>query len=153
MKNDFQLTNAIDVETNEMARALRQAGYKLTQPRLAVLYVLQEADEYLSPLDIHQRGQETYARLGLVTVYRTLEILDELGVARRVHAGAHCHGFARAAGDKHYLVCRACGHVSEFPCEGLDPLVESVQHKTGYLVEEHLLELVGLCPDCQARKG
>ena len=138
-----------DMADNDMAQTLRQAGYKVTRSRLAVLQILWEADEDLSPLEIYERGKEMHKCLGLVTVYRTLEILDELGIARRVHTKGRCHGYARAEGDKHYLVCRRCGHVTEFPCDGLDALVESVRQNTGYLIEEHLLELTGLCPDCQ----
>ncbi len=89
--------------------------------------------------------------MGLVTVYRTLEILDELGLARRVHTKGHCLGYARADGDNHYLVCHRCRRVLEFPCAGLDVLVENVQQRTGYVIDGHLLELTGLCPDCQAR--
>jgi Fur family transcriptional regulator, ferric uptake regulator len=138
-----------DVRDGEMAQALRQAGYRLTQPRLAVLRVLELSGEELSPLGIYERGRAIYDRLGLVTVYRTLEILDELGVARRVHTHGRCRGYARAEGDQHYLVCRRCGTITGFPCEGLDPLIANVQGRTGYTVDAHLLELTGLCPECQ----
>lgn len=132
-----------------MAQALRQAGYRLTKPRLAVLRVLSENDESLSPHQIHRLGRATYPRLGLVTVYRTLEILDELGIARRVHSQGHCQSYARAQGHRHYLICRRCGRVIEFPCEGLSALIQDLRHKTEYVIEEHLLELTGLCPECQ----
>ncbi len=138
-----------DPDHNPAALALRQAGYKLTQPRLAVLSVLEENDERLSPHDIHRLGKKIYARLGLVTVYRTLEILDQLGVARRIHTQGRCHGYARAEDEQHYLVCRRCECVTEFPCDGLDHLIAAVQRKTGYQIDAHLLELIGLCPACQ----
>ena len=138
-----------DLHASDMAQALRGAGYRVTRPRLAVLQVLQDHDEGLSPEEIHQRGREAYAPLGLVTVYRTLEILDALGLARRVHTSGHCHGYARAEGDDHYLVCRRCHRVLAFPCHGLDALIAGVQQQTGYVVQGHLLELTGLCPDCQ----
>ena len=141
-----------DINNSETTRALRQAGYKLTQPRLAVLSVLEEHAEQLNPYDIHRLGKKIYKRLGLVTVYRTLEILDELGVARRVHTQGRCHGYARAGGDQHYLVCRRCERIVEFPCDGLDNLIASVRCKTGYQIDAHLLELTGLCPQCQKRK-
>jgi Fur family ferric uptake transcriptional regulator len=140
------------VSDAEMAQALHQAGYRLTQPRLAVLRVLWESTEELSPLGIYERGRAIYERLGLVTVYRTLEILDELGVARRVHTHGRCHGYARADGDQHYLVCRCCGTIIGFPCEGLDPLIANVQERTGFTVDAHLLELTGLCPKCQGAR-
>jgi Fur family ferric uptake transcriptional regulator len=138
---------------SEMACALHQAGYRLTQPRLAVLQVLQENDESLNPEEIHQRAQEIYAPLGLVTVYRTLDILDELNLVRRVHSEQRCHSYASAGAKRHYLVCRNCHRVIEFPCDGLDGLIEDLGQRTGYRITDHLLELSGLCPECQAGPG
>jgi Fur family ferric uptake transcriptional regulator len=134
-----------------MARVLREAGHRLTQPRRAVLQVLEESAVQLSPYEIHRRAQEIYPRLGLVTVYRTLELLDELGLARRVHSEGSCHTYARAGEDRHVLVCRGCHRVVEFPCQGLDALIEAVEQRSAYAVEGHLLELTGLCPECQER--
>ena len=134
-----------------MAQALREAGYRLTQPRLAVLQVLQENNGYLSPTEICEQGRALHPSLGLVTVYRTLETLDELGLARRVHALGNCHGYARAnSASGHYLVCHQCGQITEFPCEGMEGVIEAVRQRSGFTVEEHLLELVGLCPACQS---
>ncbi|MBL7200259.1 MAG: transcriptional repressor [Anaerolineae bacterium] len=143
----------MDVVDSDIAQVLRHAGYRVTRPRMAILSVLQENREYLSPQEIHRRGRERYQGLGLVTVYRTLQILDGLGIARRVHTRDRCHSYALARGDRHYLVCRRCGQVLEFPCDGLVPLVESVRQETGYLIEGHLLEMTGLCSECQSQGG
>lgn len=140
-----------DANLEEMAQTLRGAGYRLTQPRLAVLQVLQENSRYLSPTEICERGRALYPSLGLVTVYRALETLDGLGLARRVHGRGNCHGYARANNiSGHYLVCRRCGQVTEFPCEGMEEIIETVRQRSGFTVEEHLLELVGLCSACQS---
>ena len=148
---DFSLEGRCPEPVEEIARALRQAGYRLTQPRLAILQVLQENNGYLSPAEIHERGRALCPSLGLVTVYRTLEMLDKLGLARRVHGQGNCHGYARAnSASGHYLVCHQCGQVNEFPCEGMKEIIETVQQQSGFIVEEHLLELVGLCPACQS---
>ncbi|MFL7808920.1 MAG: Fur family transcriptional regulator [Anaerolineae bacterium] len=135
-----------------MAQALHEAGYRLTQPRRAVLQVLEESAEQLSPYEIHRRGKGTYPQLGLVTVYRTLELLDGLGLVRRVHSEGSCHNYARAGEDKHYLVCRGCHRVVQFPCGGLDELIEEVERRSAYEIDGHLLELTGLCPECQDRE-
>jgi Fe2+ or Zn2+ uptake regulation protein len=132
-----------------MAQVLRAAGYRLTQPRLAVWQVLEENEAGLNPEEIYQKGKMICASLGLVTVYRTLDLLIELGLVRRVHSEHRCHSYASAGYDHHYLICNACHRVVEFPCDGLEALIESVRQRTGYTVSEHLLELSGLCPDCQ----
>ncbi len=133
----------------DMVTALRKAGYRLTMPRLAVLQVLQEHHEELSPEEVHRLGKAIYASLGLVTVYRTLELLNRLRLAQRIHTTGGCHGYARIGGDHHHLVCRRCARVVEFPCTGLDELIEQVCRATGFTVDTHLLELNGLCPECQ----
>ena len=142
-----------DPRPTKMAQALRQAGYRLTKPRFAVLQVLEENDAGLNPEEIHRRGKEIHKPLGLVTVYRTLAILNELGLVRRVHSEHHCHNYATAGVERHYLVCQACHRVIEFPCDGLHDLIEDVRQRTGYTITEHLLELSGLCPGCQAGQG
>lgn len=144
---------ASDMEQDKMAQALRAAGYRLTQPRLAVLQVLQENDAGLNPEEIYRLGKTLCPTLGLVTVYRTLDLLAELGLARRVHSEQHCHSYASAGADRHYVICQACHRVIEFPCHGLDDLIAEVRQRTGYTIVGHLLELSGLCPDCQARQG
>ena len=133
-----------------MEQALRQAGYRLTRPRQAVLHVLRENDQGLDPQEVHRKGKAICPSLGLVTVYRTLDLLAELGLVRRVHSEQHCHSYASAGGDRHYLVCQGCHRVIEFPCGGLDGLIERVRQRTGYTITGHLVELSGLCPACQA---
>jgi Fur family ferric uptake transcriptional regulator len=150
LKNIFSKEFSMKLAQNEMAQALRQAGYRLTQPRMAVLQVLEESDEGLSPEEVYRQGRTICASLGLVTVYRTLELLIELGLVRRVHSEQNCHGYASAGTNRHHLICQGCHRVVEFPCEGLDSLIESVRQQTGYTISEHLLELSGLCQDCQA---
>ena len=130
--------------------ALRQEGYRVTQPRLAVLQVLAENDEGLSPDEIHQLGREIYPSLGLVTVYRTLELFGEMDIVRRVHSAGHCHAYASGGCDRHHLICQRCHRIIEFPCEGLGELIDRVRRQTGFTISDHLLELSGLCPECQA---
>jgi Fur family ferric uptake transcriptional regulator len=135
-----------------MAQALYEAGYRLTQPGRAVLRVLEESVEQLGPCEIHRRGQVTCPQPGLVTMYCTLKLLDELGLVRRVHSEGSCHNYARAGKDKHYLVCRGCHRVIQFPCGGLDELIEEVKRRSFYAIDGHLLQLTGLCPECQDKE-
>ena len=143
----------MNTKQTKMTQALRQAGYRLTQPRLAVLQVLEENTESLSPKEVHQQGRAICASLGLVTVYRTLDLLVELGLVRRVHNEQRCHNYASAGLDRHYLICQSCHRVIEFPCEGLENLIKNVRQQTGYAITDHLLELSGLCPGCQAKQN
>ncbi len=131
--------------------ALAEAGYRLTASRCAIIAALRATDTPLAPLELLERGRAEHPKLGLVTIYRTLDVLERLSLVRRVHREDGCHGYLPAApGHRHALLCRGCGRAVEFPgCEGLETLIAEVQVNTGYRVEEHLLQLVGLCPACQ----
>jgi Fe2+ or Zn2+ uptake regulation protein len=89
-----------------------------------------------------------------VTVYRTLALLADLGFIRRVHHDDHCYGYVRATlAHGHHVVCRSCRQVVEFPgSEDIGAIVGQVARSTGFQIDDHLLELMGLCPNCQIGK-
>jgi Fur family ferric uptake transcriptional regulator len=133
---------------------LSGAGRRITAPRRAVMAVLQEADVPLSPQEICERGGAVHPTLGLTTVYRTVALLAQLGVVRRVHRSDGCHGYvATSPGHRHHVLCEMCGRAAEFPgSEDLTALIRQVERSTAFRVEAHLLQLFGMCPDCQRRR-
>lgn len=134
---------------------MRHHGYRITRARRAVIQTLDAAEAWLSPELIQRQAQAGCPGLGLVTVYRTLSLLSSLGYVRRIHLEGGCSGYARAdLPHSHHLVCRSCQQVVEFPgSEDLMPLVTRVQDQTGFRVEDHMLELLGICPECQVREA
>lgn len=133
------------------SQTLSKDGYRITEPRKAVMAVLMASGVPLSAQEILERGQAKHATLGLVTVYRTLELFEELGLACRVHLPEGCHGFlGTSPGHHHQLVCRRCGRTVEFRGQDdLDEIIAQLEARTGYEIGEHLLQLLGLCPECQ----
>ena len=85
------------MDETHLAAVLAAKGHKLTQPRRAVLKVIAAAEASLTPADIHARAQKYYRQTGLVTVYRTLELLVACGVVRKIHAADGCHAYAPAS--------------------------------------------------------
>ena len=133
-----------------LADALAARGHKLTQPRRAVLRVIVEAGQRLSPAEIHARARKVYWQTGLVTVYRTLEVLVGCGAVRKVHEADGCHAYALASeGHSHHVICANCHSVTEFEDCDLANLFKAVQRRTGYKIESHWLELFGQCPTCR----
>ncbi len=130
---------------------LSASGRRLTAARRAILQVLSESTIPLSPLEICRQGQARYAPLGLATVYRTLSLLEKEALVRRVYQENGACGYLPASpGHRHVILCRSCGRVAEFPGnEDWEGLAALVQQTTGYRVEDHLLQLVGLCPNCR----
>ncbi|MCL7454370.1 MAG: transcriptional repressor [Anaerolineae bacterium] len=131
-------------------RQLSQAGYRITQPRRAVVRALLEDDGYSNAAKVHERARLYCPGVGLVTIYRTLDLLSEAGFLRRIHSQDGCHGYAPIQrGHRHHLICRRCGAAVEFKGCDLVPFLDRVSDETGYRIEEHLLELIGLCSTCQ----
>jgi len=136
----------------EFSHSLHEHQRKLTRPRQAVLDTLVEAGRHLTPLDVYRRAKLRYPALGLTTVYRTLDLLVEIGYIQRVHLDDGCHSYAaRAGGHGHQLICARCGRAEEFADCDLEPLIRALQGRTGYTIDVHMLELVGRCPACQAK--
>ncbi len=134
-----------------LATALQQAGYKLTSPRLAVLAVLEAGACHASPHEVYEQGCRLYPALGLSTVYRTLDILTELGLARPAYLGDAAQRFTvHHDQHHHHLVCDACGAIVDVEECGLGDMAERIAAQTGFRVRGHYLEFYGLCQRCQA---
>src|SRR5215217_7100203 len=129
---------------------LQEHGYRLTEARRAVVDVVQKSKYALTPVQVFDSARRKYATLGLVTVYRTLEKLEELHIIQRVHQPQGCQAFIAASQNhEHLLLCQNCGQVMFFEGDDLEALINSISKKTGYQISEHWLQLFGLCQACQ----
>jgi Fe2+ or Zn2+ uptake regulation protein len=129
---------------------LQENGYRLTNARRAVVETVQRSKRALTPLEVYDVARKKYRALGLVTVYRTLEKLEELHIIQRVHQPMGCQAFISASsGHQHLLLCKNCGQASLFEGDDLESLMKSIARKTGYQITEHWLQLFGLCQDCR----
>jgi Fe2+ or Zn2+ uptake regulation protein len=137
----------------EWEQCLTEAGCRVTQARRAVIAVLSATDVPLSPQEILRQGAAIHPSLGLVTVYRTVALLEDLGLVQRPHHSEGCHGYLPTLpGHRHHVVCTHCGRTAQFlGGEGLDDLIARVEHGTRYRVDHHMLQFEGLCPTCQER--
>jgi Fur family ferric uptake transcriptional regulator len=135
---------------DRLLRTLVGAGHSNTRPRQVVVEVIASTEGCFSPFEVLERGRQQHARLGLTTVYRTLELLASMGLVRKIHQDDGCHSYAlveKAHG--HHIICERCHQVVEFEGCDLAPLLETISQETGYEVRGHWLELFGVCPHCQ----
>jgi Fe2+ or Zn2+ uptake regulation protein len=140
------------LDLNTLNSELSQQGYKLTRQRRAVVEVVAQANTRFSAANVLAKAQHVCPDLGLTTVYRTLEILEQMGVIRRVHLDDGCEGFAPASAEHgHLLICSSCQVAIEFEDCNLSSLLRRVSDRTGFTIEQHWLELLGLCPQCQKK--
>src|SRR5512139_117627 len=120
---------------------VQEKGYRLTETRRAVVETVATSPRALTPLEVYDAARERYPALGLVTVYRTLEKLEELHLIQRVHQPAGCQAFIAAGkGHQHLLLCERCGQVTFFEGDHLNSLIASISKKTGYQIDEHWLQ-------------
>ena len=127
---------------------LRSAGYRLTPARLAVLAVVETSHAHLTPGLILDEAKKHDPQIGRATVYRTLELLTELGVLRPIYLGDGGVYFIRAEGGHHHLVCTACGRVIEFDDCAAGEMIQELQERFGFQIDSHLLEFHGRCHAC-----
>ncbi len=141
------------IDLERLEQQLKAHSYKLTRQRRAVLRVLATTDGRLDAARICEDARAECPEIGLTTVYRTLDILADIGALRRLHLPDGCHSYAPASpGHRHHLICVGCGRAVEFEGCDLTALVDSVASKTGFEVEGHWLQLMGRCPECQSKR-
>ena len=130
---------------------LRKAGLKVTNPRVKILEVLEQAgSRHMSAEEIYKALLATSEDIGLATVYRVLTQFETAELVKRHNFEGGYSVFELNQGDHHdHLVCVECGRVEEF----IDPIIESQQEKIakerGYLITDHSLNIYGVCKSCQ----
>jgi Fur family transcriptional regulator, ferric uptake regulator len=127
------------VETSD----LRNAGLKVTLPRLKILELLESSDRrHMSAEDIYRKLIDLKEDVGLATVYRVLTQFEAAGLVRRHHFEGGSAVFELERGHHHdHMVCLETGKVIEFVSEEIEKLQHAIAEKHGYLVEDHNLVL------------
>jgi Fe2+ or Zn2+ uptake regulation protein len=141
------------ISRDDIERVLATHGYRLTSPRRAVIERLLA---YSRPFSAEQLvadvrdGDHDHA-IGRATVYRTLEILAAVDVLTRIiQPDGHPAYICDTIGHRHHLVCSNCGKAVAFTACPIDDLVSNLTKNTDFVIHDHLLEVFGLCPSCQA---
>ncbi|QFF98655.1 transcriptional repressor [Psychrobacillus glaciei] len=142
---------------DRIKKQLSGASYKLTPQREATVRILLENEEdHLSAEDVFLLVREISPDIGLATVYRTLELLNELNVVDKIQFG---DGVSRydlrqegAAHFHHHLVCIECGAVDEIQEDLLEDVEAIVERKWNFIIKDHRLTFHGICYRCQEDK-
>jgi Fur family ferric uptake transcriptional regulator len=131
-------------------RALRNAGYKLTTPRITILTLLEEFSGHLTSAELLTLVQQRDPSIGRASVFRTLDLMIKLGIiCTSLQGGSTVHYLLMPGGHHHHIICTMCSKLIEFGDCRLDTLIQSVQEQYGVRVDSHLLELFGVCKECR----
>lgn len=132
-----------------LGNALQDKGYRLTAARRAIVEALVTSGGHVSADDLAERVRRAVPNVGRMTVYRTLDLLSELGLIRPVYQGTGAaHYILLEDGHHHHLVCSNCDQVIEFDECVVQEISEVLGGRYNFQVQGHLLELFGICSDC-----
>lgn len=151
--NEGQLMNSTphQDQLRTWENVLHREGLRITDARQTVMEILVESTTALTAQEIYDRAREQGHAVGIASVYRTLEMLTELDLVQQIHQPQGCQAYGPAlSGHKHFVICTDCGRLFSFAGhEALEDLFKEVEKKSGYRVQEHWLQLFGLCEACQ----
>lgn len=141
----------------------RRCGYRFTIPRRAILDVLSSTSKHLSAEDIYVAVHNDYPNVGLTTVYRTLELLVQMGVVFKSDFGDGRARYELSEGPKgedhhHHLVCNGCGRAIDYTdfideeVELLKKTEKALSKKYNFEITDHLIQFYGVCDKCKGKK-
>ena len=127
---------------------LRARGYRLTPQRQLVLQAVGSLG-HATPEEIASEVRRTATAVNISTVYRTLELLEELGLVQHTHLGHGAPTYSVKGDDDHvHLVCRDCGEVEEAPREVLGEVADRLRDERGFRLDVGHFALFGTCRGC-----
>lgn len=134
-----------------MAIAGTSSAARSTRQRAAVAALLAELEEFRSAQQVHDLLRQRGERVGLTTVYRSLQILASTGKVDVLRTPEGEVSYRRcSSGHHHHLVCRLCGRAVEFDLPSIERSAEKVARENGFTDISHTLEIFGTCAACAA---
>jgi Fur family ferric uptake transcriptional regulator len=135
--------------TQAWDKTLRARGYRVTPQRQLVLAAVTKL-EHGTPEEICATVQQTARGVNISTIYRALELLEQLGLVTHTHLGHGAPRYHLAAEAKHvHLVCSECGRITQIGPEEVEPLVTRLAAKYGFETDVGHLTVFGRCADCR----
>lgn len=134
--------------TKDFSHILKETGFKITPPRLAILNVFSDDCKPVNAENIHEKLKNK--KINIVTIYRTLASFELAGILKRVDLQKDSAYYELAGHHHHHIVCTDCGLVESFDECDILPLSKKVlAHSSKFkAVTKHSLELFGLCKTC-----
>ena len=134
-----------------LARYMTERGLKSTRQRNLIIDTFFEMHGHLSVEEVWSRVRQDDPRVSVATVYRTMKLLGESGLAHARNFGDGQTRYEAAVGRHHHdhLICTRCGTIIEFENDQIERMQDAVARRHGFKVTSHKMELYGLCKDCQ----
>ena len=153
------MANIVNIEYNRLLELfkeiLKQNGLKYTKQREILLKTLYNNHTHFTPENIYLHIKEEYPdlNLGIATVYRTLNLLEEASIVTSLSFGSQGKKFELANKPHHdHMICKACGKIIEFEDATIERKQEQVAKEHKFRLTGHLMQLYGICFEC-SKKG
>jgi Fur family ferric uptake transcriptional regulator len=142
------------IKDQGLQRYMAERGLKSTRQRTLIVDTFLGASGHLTVEELWSRVRREDAKVSVATVYRTMKLLAESGLAQARNFGDGQTRYEASAGRHHdHLICTRCGTIVEFENDRIEQLQDVVARKHGFKVNSHKMELYGLCRDCQRTAG
>jgi Fur family ferric uptake transcriptional regulator len=144
---------AHEVERRTLARYLEEHNLRNTKQRDAIVDVFLEAKGHVTSDEIFQRVRDAHPNIGYTTVYRTLKLLCDAGLANERHFDEGITRYEIEHEHHDHLVCTRCGKIIEFECAMIEATQNEIAKRYDFRVLRHRHELYGHCADCRDDQG
>jgi Fur family ferric uptake transcriptional regulator len=140
------------VSAHDLRLAFKQRGLRLTPQRQLIMDAVASMRGHVSADQVYQDVVRVFPDVNITTVYRTLEVLEELGVVRHTHFHDGVAQYQRTdEAPHHHMVCTRCGGDGELDMALLEPLATVLRERYGFEADLAHSAIVGVCRDCLAK--
>ncbi|CAB1243385.1 Ferric uptake regulation protein [Clostridiaceae bacterium BL-3] len=141
-------------EIERLKNSLKEKGYKLTPQRRAIVdIIIRNEGQHLTTEEIYDQVRSECPEIGLATVYRTVQLLDEIGVICKLDLDDGCNRYEIIHKEEnhqhHHLICNKCSKIIEVTDDLLEPLEREIEKKYDFKILNHSLKFYGICSDCK----
>ncbi|PPK49614.1 Fur family ferric uptake transcriptional regulator [Clostridium algidicarnis DSM 15099] len=140
-------------QINKLKEDLKGRGYKLTPQRRAIVdTIIDNEGSHLTVEEIYDEVKKICPEIGLATVYRTIVLLEELGIIYKLDLNDGCSRYELVHEDEthrhHHLICNNCGKVIEVQGDLLESLEEKIEKGYKFKIKDHSVKFFGICEEC-----
>lgn len=129
--------------------ALKESGMRVTNQRDLIMGIIREGQGHLDADEIYRRAREKEPRLGLSTVYRTLQTFKKLGLVEELHFDENHHHYEKKpVSEHHHLVCLGCGRIIEFRYPLVHHIGRDIPESKGFNITGTEIRITGYCSKC-----
>jgi Fur family transcriptional regulator, ferric uptake regulator len=139
---------------------LGERNFKLTNQRKVVFEILTEKkEEHLSPEEIYEHIKDIYPEIGLATIYRTLQLFEEIGLVYKLNFDDGCYRYEilspnnKEVHQHHHLICKKCGKIMEVKEDLMNSLEEIIEKQYNFEIKNHIVKFTGICSQCRNKEN